>query len=207
MVPNVTTNYQDKTVVRSRDFIPFIRPKWRGIKPSARINGYGSNDLFDKTTALSTIHKTRMMKNSIINFQLPPNAETLSAIISPTFIFWLIVEFIFSVMNSFSLILLTTSFSNYGPPSLQSYYKTCSCSHPEQIDKICTIYAGIGLELGLSGDCIHGFHLAATIHDLEKIVNPAEILVKPAKLSSIEYEWVKEQVDIGIRILRNVVFT
>ncbi|MFA6857556.1 MAG: HD domain-containing phosphohydrolase [Treponema sp.] len=78
-----------------------------------------------------------------------------------------------------------------------------TAGHQRRVASICT---GIGLELGLSADRIHGLHLAATIHDLGKIGIPAEILVKPVKLSSIEYALVKEHVNIGIRILKNVVF-
>lgn len=78
-----------------------------------------------------------------------------------------------------------------------------TAGHQRRVASICT---GIGLELGLSADRIHGLHLAATIHDLGKIGIPAEILVKPAKLSAIEYALVKEHVDIGIKILKNVAF-
>lgn len=78
-----------------------------------------------------------------------------------------------------------------------------TAGHQRRVASICT---GIGLELGLSADRIHGLHLAATIHDLGKIGIPAEILVKPAKLSTIEYALVKEHVNIGITILKNVVF-
>lgn len=75
--------------------------------------------------------------------------------------------------------------------------------HQRRVASICSAIAS---ELGLSSDRIHGLHLAATIHDLGKIGIPAEILVKPAKLSTMEYGLIKEHVDIGIRILKNVEF-
>lgn len=78
-----------------------------------------------------------------------------------------------------------------------------TAGHQRRVASICT---KIGLELGLSADRIHGLHLAATIHDLGKIGIPAEILVKPAKLSAMEYGLVKDHVDIGIKILKNVEF-
>ncbi len=64
----------------------------------------------------------------------------------------------------------------------------------------------IGEELGLSKDRIHGLHLAATIHDLGKIGIPAELLVKPSKLSDLEFKLIKEHVNIGYKIIKNVSF-
>jgi len=78
-----------------------------------------------------------------------------------------------------------------------------TAGHQRRVASICS---AIATELGLSKDLIHGLHLAATIHDLGKIGIPAEILVKPAKLSVMEHDLIKEHVNIGIKILRNVDF-
>lgn len=78
-----------------------------------------------------------------------------------------------------------------------------TAGHQRRVASICS---KIGFELGLSTDRIHGLHLAATIHDLGKIGIPAEILVKPTKLSTMEYGLVKDHVDIGLKILKNVDF-
>lgn len=78
-----------------------------------------------------------------------------------------------------------------------------TAGHQRRVASICS---KIGSELELSTDRIHGLHLAATIHDLGKIGIPAEILVKPTKLSTMEYGLVKDHVDIGLKILKNVDF-
>jgi PAS domain S-box-containing protein len=78
-----------------------------------------------------------------------------------------------------------------------------TAGHQRRVASICSAIAST---LGLSLDRIHGLHLAATIHDLGKIGVPAEILVKPTKLSKMEYGLIKDHVDIGIKILKNVIF-
>jgi PAS domain S-box-containing protein len=76
-----------------------------------------------------------------------------------------------------------------------------TAGHQKRVASICS---KIGLELGLSADRILGLHLASTIHDLGKIGIPAEILVKPKQLSNMEYGLVKDHVDIGVKILKNI---
>lgn len=78
-----------------------------------------------------------------------------------------------------------------------------TAGHQRRVASIC---AKVGIEMGLSEDRVHGLHLAATIHDLGKIGIPAEILVKPSKLSAMEYGLIKEHVNIGIKILEHVEF-
>jgi HD-GYP domain-containing protein (c-di-GMP phosphodiesterase class II) len=45
--------------------------------------------------------------------------------------------------------------------------------------------------MGLDAEKIHGIHLAGVLHDLGKISIPAEILSKPGKLTSIEFQLIK----------------
>jgi PAS domain S-box-containing protein len=78
-----------------------------------------------------------------------------------------------------------------------------TAGHQRRVALICS---QIGRELGLSADSIHGLHLAATIHDLGKIGIPAEILVKPTTLSKMEFGLIKEHVEIGLKIIRNIDF-
>lgn len=47
---------------------------------------------------------------------------------------------------------------------------------------------------------------AGLVHDIGKIAIPAEILVKPSRLTSLEYEVVKLHVDCGYRILKTIDF-
>jgi response regulator RpfG family c-di-GMP phosphodiesterase len=78
-----------------------------------------------------------------------------------------------------------------------------TAGHQRRVAKICT---QIATELGLSADCIHGLHLAATIHDLGKIGIPSEILSKPRRLTATEFELVKDHSSIAFNILKDVNF-
>jgi HD-GYP domain-containing protein (c-di-GMP phosphodiesterase class II) len=64
----------------------------------------------------------------------------------------------------------------------------------------------IAREMGLPEETIHGIALAASIHDLGKISVPAEILSKPGKLTDIEFELVKQHVQRGYDILKDIKF-
>ena len=78
-----------------------------------------------------------------------------------------------------------------------------TAGHQSRVANLCSAIAG---DLGLSRDRIHGIRLAASIHDLGKIGNPAEILAKPKRLTDMEFGLVKEHVDIGFQILKDVAF-
>jgi HD-GYP domain-containing protein (c-di-GMP phosphodiesterase class II)/HAMP domain-containing protein len=64
----------------------------------------------------------------------------------------------------------------------------------------------LATDLGLGAEEAHGIYLAAIVHDIGKIGIPAEILVKPARLSEIEYAMVKGHAAIGYEILKGVNF-
>ena len=64
----------------------------------------------------------------------------------------------------------------------------------------------IAQEMGL--DSIHqeGLMVAGYLHDLGKIIVPVEILCKPTKISPEEYNLVKNHVQAGYDLLKNVTF-
>jgi HD-GYP domain-containing protein (c-di-GMP phosphodiesterase class II) len=64
----------------------------------------------------------------------------------------------------------------------------------------------IATEMDLSDDQRDGLRMAGTIHDLGKVSIPAEILVKPAKLSAIEYQLIQAHSQIGYDILKGIEF-
>ncbi|MFZ6689664.1 HD domain-containing phosphohydrolase [Undibacterium sp. SXout11W] len=78
-----------------------------------------------------------------------------------------------------------------------------TAGHQRRVADLCT---HIATELGLSKDRTHGLHLAASVHDLGKISIPAEILSKPRRLSSVEFDLIKEHPMIGFNILSKVSF-
>jgi PAS domain S-box-containing protein len=59
-------------------------------------------------------------------------------------------------------------------------------------------------EMGLSPEKIEGLRMAGVIHDIGKITLPTEILSKPTKLSNIELLLIKEHVQLGHDILKDV---
>jgi len=62
----------------------------------------------------------------------------------------------------------------------------------------------MAIEMGLPQEVIEGIHMAGTIHDIGKISVPAEILVKPTKLSDLEFSLIKEHARKGFEMLKYV---
>jgi PAS domain S-box-containing protein len=63
----------------------------------------------------------------------------------------------------------------------------------------------IAAEMGLPQDRIDGIYMAGSIHDIGKLSVPSEILVKPTKLSDLEFSLIKVHALKGYEILRDVV--
>ncbi|MGC2519121.1 MAG: PAS domain S-box protein [Burkholderiales bacterium] len=72
--------------------------------------------------------------------------------------------------------------------------------------RVADLAAAIGAELGLTQDRIQGLRIAGGVHDIGKIVVPAEILSKPSKLTELELEIVKTHAQRGYEVLKNVKF-
>lgn len=64
----------------------------------------------------------------------------------------------------------------------------------------------IAIDMGLSQEQIKGLYMASGVHDIGKIIIPAEILSKPDKLSDPEYEIIKAHSEAGWRTLKNIDF-
>ena len=78
-----------------------------------------------------------------------------------------------------------------------------TAGHQRRVADLARAIAG---ELGLPPETIEGIRVAGVIHDLGKISVPAEILSMPRKLTEIEYRLVKEHVQIGYDILKDIEF-
>jgi PAS domain S-box-containing protein len=72
--------------------------------------------------------------------------------------------------------------------------------------RVALLASAIAREMGLAAEIVHGISLAASIHDLGKIRVPAEILSKPGRLNSIEYELVKGHSQTGYDIIKDIQF-
>lgn len=64
----------------------------------------------------------------------------------------------------------------------------------------------ISKTIGLAAEMQHGIWLAAIVHDLGKISVPAEILSKPGRLTDVELMLVRQHVQRGYDILKDIKF-
>jgi putative nucleotidyltransferase with HDIG domain len=64
----------------------------------------------------------------------------------------------------------------------------------------------IARDLHMPEERVHGLRLASIVHDLGKINIPAEILSKPGKLTTIEFDFIKTHPQVGYDILKSVEF-
>jgi PAS domain S-box-containing protein len=78
-----------------------------------------------------------------------------------------------------------------------------TAGHQRRVADLCV---AIARKLGLSSERTQGLRLAAGIHDLGKIGIPAEILVKPSRLTEIQYSLLKEHAQLGYEIVKKVEF-
>lgn len=72
--------------------------------------------------------------------------------------------------------------------------------------RVARLAAAIARGLGLPEDQIRGLYLAGVIHDVGKVVTPAEILNKPGKLSSLEFQLIQAHAQAGYDIIKGVNF-
>jgi putative nucleotidyltransferase with HDIG domain len=73
--------------------------------------------------------------------------------------------------------------------------------------RVAKLAEAIAKKLGLPDSDIHEIYLGGLIHDIGKIHVPSEILVSPAKLTSIEFELIKTHPEVGYKIALSVPFS
>ncbi len=64
----------------------------------------------------------------------------------------------------------------------------------------------IGRETSLSEDRLEGIRVMGFLHDIGKIIVPAEILTKPSKLTDYEFLFIKAHPQAGYDILKETDF-
>jgi len=72
--------------------------------------------------------------------------------------------------------------------------------------RVAQIAVAIAQELGLSQERQESLRIACTLHDIGKIVVPAEILSKPGQINPLEQELVKSHSRVGYEILKEIDF-
>jgi PAS domain S-box-containing protein/putative nucleotidyltransferase with HDIG domain len=72
--------------------------------------------------------------------------------------------------------------------------------------RVAELASAIAREMDLTRDVIDGIFLVGLIHDIGKIYVPAEILSKPGRLTSVEFDMIKAHAIVGYDILKNIEF-
>lgn len=72
--------------------------------------------------------------------------------------------------------------------------------------RVADLARSIGAEMTFSQDRIDGIRIAGIIHDIGKIYVPAEILSKPRRLTTYEFNLIKTHPQVGYDILKSIEF-
>jgi putative two-component system response regulator len=72
--------------------------------------------------------------------------------------------------------------------------------------RVSLLGCAIAVELGLSEEQIEGMQVMGFLHDIGKIIVPAEILSKPSKLTDYEFHFIKVHAEAGYDILKGIEF-
>jgi HD-GYP domain-containing protein (c-di-GMP phosphodiesterase class II) len=78
-----------------------------------------------------------------------------------------------------------------------------TAGHQHRVARIACL---IAQELGWTGSQIRGLNLAAFVHDIGKLYVPLEILCRPGRLSSNEFNLIQEHPAVGHGILESIEF-
>ena len=72
--------------------------------------------------------------------------------------------------------------------------------------RVSALACAIARQLGMDEERLEGLRVGGLLHDLGKIYIPAEILAKPALLTTIEFGLIKTHSEVGYEILKNIPF-
>jgi len=72
--------------------------------------------------------------------------------------------------------------------------------------RVANLACAIARQMGLDDGQVRGIQIAGIVHDLGKIQIPAEILSKPGKISDIEFGLIKQHVQAGFDVLKDINF-
>jgi putative nucleotidyltransferase with HDIG domain len=72
--------------------------------------------------------------------------------------------------------------------------------------RVAMISMAIAQKLGWEIDRVQSLYMAAMVHDIGKVAVPSEILTKPSHLTDLEMQMVREHVENGYQILKDIPF-
>jgi len=78
-----------------------------------------------------------------------------------------------------------------------------TAGHQKRVAKLAS---AIAVSIGLPSDRVEGVRLAGLIHDIGKISVPHEILSKPGRLTTIEFNLIRVHPEVGYEVLKRVDF-
>ena len=78
---------------------------------------------------------------------------------------------------------------------------TYTAGHTERVAHYCEL---IAKELGIESEQIKKVYKAAILHDIGKIATPDSVLLKPGKLTSLDYDLIKLHACAGYEMLSNI---
>lgn len=73
--------------------------------------------------------------------------------------------------------------------------------------RVARLAAAVGQELGMGAASLETLETASLLHDIGKVSIPAEVLVKPVKLTTLEMALVRSHVEQGWEVLHDVPFS
>lgn len=76
-----------------------------------------------------------------------------------------------------------------------------TCGHSQAVS---SIVEKMAFKMGMSNEDIETISIAGKLHDLGKIGVPDSVLLKPGKLTKVEFNLVKEHPVVGVNILGNI---
>lgn len=129
-------------------------------------------------------------------------------ILQPIFIFWSLIIYAFSFLFEYGNVLEENHKEMFEVQSdvIISFAEITEAKsgqtgqHIKRVSEYCRIFAE---ELGYSQQQIEKLRIASMMHDVGKIMIPAEILEKPGKLTLQEFEIIKKHTSYGEQLLHN----
>ena len=72
--------------------------------------------------------------------------------------------------------------------------------------RVAALASAIAAGMNLSETMIRGIYMAALVHDIGKIIVPAEILTKPSQLTTTEFSLIQTHSQVGFDVLKEIDF-
>jgi len=79
---------------------------------------------------------------------------------------------------------------------------TYTAGHTIRVAQYCAL---IAKDMGFDAKEVHHLEKAAILHDIGKVATPDAILLKPGKLTLLEYELIKQHSEVGAQMLERIV--